>query len=293
MSRTWWVNQGRSFERGVDALAVVWAPLANVNGGEVASWRQLSDVRDGDVLIHYARSAIRGFSVVNGAPYECKRPWLDHDDQHRDGRRVPVTFAALAIPVPLSEIPLALRTQGLPGPFNVNGAVKQGYLFPLDTQAAATVHEIIQLEVEEDTDEDGHRHALINGETERLGVARYRVEQPMLRRRALSGRSTAACDLCGEHYPAAFLVAAHIKKRASTSDRERRDPDNIMLACTFGCDSAFEVGALRVDGSGRIYLGPELDSTVARRLADVAGRVAGRFTPASKKYFAARESSFR
>lgn len=293
MATTWWVNQGRSFERGVDALAVVWAPLANSNGGAVASWSQLANVRDGDVLVHYARSAIRGISVVNGEPYECKRPWHDPDDQNRDGRRIPVTFAALAIPLSLADIPLELRLLEDAGPFDLNGDVKQGYLFPTSPALSSELHEILSIEVSTERDASGREHTLINGETDRLGMARYRVEQPMLRHRILDGRDEAECDLCGELFPKQFLVAAHIKKRSTTTDTERRDLNNIMLACNFGCDIAYELGALRVDRNGKIYLGPGTDGAVARRLEGLRGRMVQKHDPVSSRYFAARERSFK
>jgi hypothetical protein len=174
----------------------------------------------------------------------------------------------------------------------VNGDVKQGYLFPTSQALADTLHDLLEIQVGIETDEVGRQHTLINGETDRLGTARYRVEQPMLRRRVLAGRRSAECDLCGDVFPDAYLVAAHIKKRASTTDAERRDLSNIMLACTFGCDAAFEAGALRVSRVGKVYLGVGIDPTVQRRLAHLVGRAVPRFDLKNRKYFAARESSF-
>ena len=292
MVTTWWVNQGRSFGRGVDALAAIWAPIESVSGGVVASWRQLDEVKPGDVLIHYARSAIRGFSVASAGAYECDRPWVEPNDQYDMGKAIPVNFAALAIPIPLTDIPDEVRESPNAGPFDIRGLVKQGYMFPVEATVAAELHSLLAIDVGVSVEDNGREITLINNESDRLGIAKYRVEQPMVRRRKLKGRDEAECDLCGALMPKNFLVAAHIKRRQSTSDSERRDMNNIMLACTFGCDSAFEHGALRVDSSGRLYIAKSVSSAVVNRLSHLVGRQALCFTESNKKYFGARERSF-
>lgn len=292
MVTTWWVNQGRSFGRGVDALAAIWAPIESISGSRVASWRQLDDVKPGDVLIHYARSAIRGFSVASASAYERNRPWVEPNDQYDMGKAIPVTFAALAIPIPLMDIPDRIRESRNAGPFDKRGLVKQGYMFPVEPTVATELYSLLAIEVGVGVEGDGREITLINNESDRLGIAKYRVEQPMVRRRKLNGRDEAECDLCGALMPKNFLVAAHIKRRQSTSDSERRDLNNIMLACTFGCDSAFEHGALRVDGVGRLYVADSASTAVGARLMHLAGRRASCFNNANRKYFRARERSF-
>lgn len=292
MVTTWWVNQGRSFGRGVDALAKVWAPLTSTSGGVVSSWRQLDDVQAGDILIHYARSAIRGFSVASAAAYERDRPWYEPNDDYGLGKAIPVNFAALAIPVPLMDIPAVVRELPDAGPFDRRGLVKQGYMFPVDDTVASELFTLLAIEPEESVDDDGNPLTLINGETERLGIAKYRVEQPMVRRRRLNGREEAECDLCGDRFPKGFLVAAHIKRRSQTSDDERRDLNNIMLACTFGCDAAFEQGALRVNRQGQVYLSEKVSPVVEKRLSNLVGRSPLCFSEANGKYFRSRERSF-
>lgn len=292
MVMTWWVNQGQSFARGADALKDVWAPLANTKGGEVASWRQLTEVREGDILIHYARSAIRGFSIAQSEAFSCLRPWPDPDDQNRAGRRIYVEFVELAIPVPLSDIPFSVRLSQDPGPFDKKGDVKQGYLFPVGKEAEQSLLDLLEVTIDIRESKTGREDTLVNGETDRLGVANYRVEQPMLRRRVLRGRTTAECDLCGDEFPEAFLVAAHIKQRASATDRERRDVGNVMLACTFGCDAAFEHGALRVGRTGEIYINGNVSGAPLARLESLRGRRVTKHDQSTRRYFAARERSF-
>ena len=108
-------------------------------------------------------------------------------------------------------------------------------------------------------------------------TAKRRREQGALRGALLGMRTEGSCALCGETYPAEFLVAAHIKKRQYADDDERRDIPNIaMLACKFGCDELFERGYISVDESATVItsqLPPELqNSALARKLEDLTGR---------------------
>ena len=108
-------------------------------------------------------------------------------------------------------------------------------------------------------------------------TAKRRREQGALRGALLGRRTEGTCALCGESYPAEFLIAAHIKKRQYADDDERRDIPNIaMLACKFGCDELFERGYISVDENATVItsqLPPELqNSAIASRLKDLAGR---------------------
>ncbi len=98
--------------------------------------------------------------------------------------------------------------------------------------------------------------AAFDGELERKAQRAYRGEQAALKRRLLPG-ATGECALCGRELPAAFLIGAHIKKRAMCSDEEKRDLANIaMLACTFGCDALFEHGYVAVGPGGVLQVSP-------------------------------------
>src|SRR5688500_10260595 len=75
-----------------------------------------------------------------------------------------------------------------------------------------------------------------------------RIEQAYLRRRLFGDRPTGTCAICGQELPTDLLVAAHIKRRASSDQTERADVrNNVMAACAFGCDDLYERGYLSVD----------------------------------------------
>ncbi|MFJ2777258.1 hypothetical protein [Kitasatospora sp. NPDC087315] len=119
---------------------------------------------------------------------------------------------------------------------------------------------------------------LLEGPTDTARLGSARREQPQLRRWLLNNRTAAPCALCGETYPAAYLRAAHIKRRAEASEGERRDLAIGMLACAFGCDQMFELGDIFVDSEGviRSRLTDEGSAVAA-----AAGRLVGRRCPAA------------
>lgn len=95
------------------------------------------------------------------------------------------------------------------------------------------------------------------GTLETIAKVKVRQEQARLRKLLAGDKSVAACVLCGDDYPIAFLVAAHIKKRAICADDERRNLSHIaMLVCGFGCDAVHELGWITVDIHGHIQTTP-------------------------------------
>ncbi|MQS13381.1 hypothetical protein F7Q99_14125 [Streptomyces kaniharaensis] len=127
---------------------------------------------------------------------------------------------------------------------------------------------------------------LLEGPTDAVRVGSARREQPQLRRWLLNNRVDARCALCGETYPAAYLRAAHIKRRAEAAEGERRDLAIGMLACTFGCDQMFELGDIFVDADGviRSRLTGE-GSAVAAAAARLVGRRCPAAVPERAEYF--------
>jgi hypothetical protein len=79
--------------------------------------------------------------------------------------------------------------------------------------------------------------------TEQLDTERkvvVRKEQAMLRKHLFGSQKHAECFVCGEEFPIELLVAAHIKPRSECSENEKRDLNNIVPMCLFGCDALFE-----------------------------------------------------
>lgn len=282
MVNAWWVNQGRSSKLG-HGYAVVWAPLHSDSGKAVSSWDRMDCARPGDLVLHYANGAIRGFSVVVASARAKHRPY-DGGTWNNEGRILDVEYAPVDVPIPLNQVPLEARLRE-PKPhaaFTRAGRVNQGYFYPLTFELAQVILGSAGVDVRVDESDD-ERRLLFNGVSDRLGIARVRVEQPALRRRLLHGRADAPCGLCGDTLPSEYLVAAHIKRRADCTERERADPDVAMLACLFGCDAAFERGHIRVKDNGSMTLhGP---AVVSDRLARLEGQPAAVFALKNRRFF--------
>jgi hypothetical protein len=119
-------------------------------------------------------------------------------------------------------------------------------------------------------------------------VGKARGEQGSLRRQLIGTAEVANCAICGHAYPARFLWASHIKKRAACTDVEARDLSHVaMLACLFGCDALFESGLIAVSPDGRILTSSHAPTTgpIAYRLKELQGAPVTAFTPESSSYF--------
>jgi hypothetical protein len=124
-------------------------------------------------------------------------------------------------------------------------------------------------------------------ELDGLRQATVRLEQRILRKYLLAGRTSADCALCGERFPVDLMIAAHIKRRANCNDSERRNyANNLMAVCAFGCDDLFERGYIAVN-RGRIIAGARRPpiGPVQTRVAELTGRGCLRWNARSAPFF--------
>ena len=132
----WWVNQGRAYTPQRDG-GYIWAPQRSRGGTTFAHHRNVGLVSRGDVVLHYAKGTIRALGRVRADGGEGERPeGLSGDSWAKEGYLAAIEYLDLDNPIHLNEVDVAMRTSAEGGPFDVNGAVKQGYLFPLDDDLA-------------------------------------------------------------------------------------------------------------------------------------------------------------
>lgn len=136
----WWVNQGGSYEYEKNGN-YIFAPLEDAGGGYPAHWSNVGKVKIGDFIFHYAKGTLRAVSKVLEAALETERP--DGTGKGEKGLLVKTDYNELPNPLPLTGIPESLRISEK-GPFNVNGAVNQGYLFPLSMKFISKVKPLLQ-----------------------------------------------------------------------------------------------------------------------------------------------------
>lgn len=283
----WWAFQTQNF-RYVYPDGTLWAPLRGARGQRVTSWETLHDVRPGDLVLNFKSPAVQGVSLVATLPtpsYPPVRGYMEPAD----------TNGILVLTDPLCEvwIPREDAYTILPpgkGPVTEKGGSNNGYLYPIDRDAALKLLYQAELEIGDggngELDGAWPSEPYLGGPSDKLALSAVRTEQRYLRNQQLQLRGS-SCSLCGHSYPDEFLVAAHIKPRSKCSERERMDTRNVsMLACLFGCDALFERGYLIVGADGTIGAGKTGLGRVRNYLDDLLGRICLAHDELSRDYFA-------
>lgn len=133
LARWWWVNQGQTYKAERDE-GILWAPLLNKRGTKLHHWETMAEVKEGDFILHYSQGFLRAASVVEAAAVLAPKPFASAAWEE-DGRLVRTSYVDLYPAIALPEIPVGWRrAEG--GPFTRDGAVQQGYLFPISDDFA-------------------------------------------------------------------------------------------------------------------------------------------------------------
>lgn len=290
MTRTWWVNQ--SSRSGPAINEIVWAPTASKARRSIPQhWKNMELVEAGDTIFHYTAQQVVGVSTATGRGRPTPKPYVDRSDEDwvEEGLQIPLEYQPLDSPVAKRDIPLDVRSRARTpaGPFDKNGDISQGYLFPVGVELQDTLQGLAGI-APRDVEELIEEELAVEGPTDVERVTYGRAEQRALRKLLLRGRDQAECGLCGQPTSAKYLVAAHIKPRRDCTEVERRDPNVAMLACLMGCDAAFENGDLRVFSNGAMSVTPELRSARPEWAARFHGARAAIYSDSNAEYFAAR-----
>ncbi len=132
----WWVNQGTTigFER---KEGILWAPLKSKSGQKLYHWDTLAEVRPGDAILHYANGALRFISEVISSAIEAPKPTSLANNNWQDmGRLIRTKYYPLEPNIELNTFSKGLLDLNIQqGPIDVNGSVKQGYLFRFNSDA--------------------------------------------------------------------------------------------------------------------------------------------------------------
>lgn len=139
----WWVNQGFS-QKNEYAYGMIFAPLAAKDGKKIYHWDNMKEVKEGDIIIHYADNAIRFVGRVIEPPIECAHP--DPKQNIKEplmGRLIKVEYHELNPIIKIKAIARKLLDLDIKqGPVDKSGRVKQGYLFRFTQQGLAVIQSI-------------------------------------------------------------------------------------------------------------------------------------------------------
>ena len=120
----------------------VWAPQRSRSGTTLVHHRNVESVSQGDVLIHYAKSAIVALGRARENGHEGARPdGLRDETRDTEGFVARSQYWELEDPIRLNDLDIEWRTSQGKGPFNQSGGVKQGYLYPLVDELAGRIRE--------------------------------------------------------------------------------------------------------------------------------------------------------
>ena len=139
--RCWWVNQGQMYVQERKG-GYMWAPQQSRSGARLGHHRNVERVSQGDVFLHYAKSAIVALGQARENGHEGARPdSLREEAGDTEGYVARSQYWELEDPILLNDLDLEWRTSQGEGPFNHSGGVKQGYLYPLEDELAERIRE--------------------------------------------------------------------------------------------------------------------------------------------------------
>lgn len=131
----WWVNQGSTYEEAIQK-EFIWAPKESKTGSQLFHWLNVSRVKAGDVIFHYADGNLRAVSKAKTDGYSARKE-LGGEQWSEDGWRVDTDAVVLSKPIAIQAIGTELMDLHMEkGPINRSGSVNQGYLFELPQTAA-------------------------------------------------------------------------------------------------------------------------------------------------------------
>lgn len=139
MIKSWFVSQGKSYEEERQGNYII-APKSRIDGAERSFWTNITKVNPGDLIIHYAT----GIKAVSQAVDVCHEITFDSEVAKQnewsvEGWKLSCNYTTLKQPISISKFKEEILNLGRDNlsAFNINGNVKQGYLFELNPVLAA------------------------------------------------------------------------------------------------------------------------------------------------------------
>lgn len=259
----------------------------------------MDDVREGDTIFHYADRSIRAWSQAQGRALDARRPGeLPTELWESNGRLLRADYHVVRPPLGIIQIPHELKkSQGSSGPFDRNGNVKQGYLFPVNRGLGDWFRERFRIpSYEADASITSLAASNANDNSARPPSETERRNQSMLREKHFGSAHEGACSLCGAVSPIEALWMTRIKRELHCSLEDLGNPGNRSLAlCVGKCDLLYMLGQIAVVPSGRIIgTSQDVSDETGQYISALEGRSVGVADANSAHYFAwHKENVFR
>lgn len=267
------------------SAAAVWGVTPGVSGGNMRKWERM---REGDLVVLYRNRTLfmRGTVEMKLHSRELATDlWsLTADGQTWEHIYLLNGLETMDIPIGRFNRALGYAESNVVQGFNVYDGAKAEAIIELLELPAETIETGKQ-----PTSREAFAAALASLESTDAESSGKRRKEAQLFRQYLFGESaTGKCHICGRTLPIDLLVGAHIKPRASCTEKERRTPEVVMSACRLGCDELFEKSYLQVDESGLVHVNPAIcgrDADVATFAASLNGRTCLAFNNVTKPFF--------
>ncbi len=126
----WWVNQGISLVKEREE-GILFAPLYRKDGRALYHWETMKELKEGDIVVHYANNALRYVSKITATAVEADNPHLTNGHQdYEQGRLAKTDYYELNPAVNIQDVAPGIQGMDIfQGPTDITGRVKQGYLF--------------------------------------------------------------------------------------------------------------------------------------------------------------------
>ncbi|MEC0238371.1 AAA family ATPase [Paenibacillus dokdonensis] len=138
----WWVNQGATLSEEKEE-GIIWAPLTGKGGRSQYHWDTLDEVKQGDIILHYANGSIGYVSKVLEECVRAQKPSsMSSSNWDEQGRLVRVEYHMLQPKIALTQF--SQNIMGLQigqGPIHSGAGVKQGYLFRFNIEGLQMIQE--------------------------------------------------------------------------------------------------------------------------------------------------------
>lgn len=138
----WWVNQGSTLLAEKEE-GIIWAPLTGKGGRSQYHWDTMDEVKQGDIILHYANGSLRYASrALEDCVHAVKPATMSGSIWNEEGKLVRVEYHELQPHVSLIEFSQdILSLQIHQGPIHSGAGVKQGYLFRFNLQGLQIIQE--------------------------------------------------------------------------------------------------------------------------------------------------------